>query len=128
MNLSTPNQKKREKKHTHTHTKHQITRIFNRIMSKTTPVASPSPPLRSVSRHQSPQSKQNASEISIHRKSAETICDSPTDFQMLATKSTDAYQDDEQFSSANCKETLFFVFSLARISMSEVHAFRRNMP
>lgn len=74
-------------------------------MSKITPVASPSPPLRSVSRHQSPQIKHTSSDSSTHRKSSELICDSPTDFQSLAAKSTDAYQDDEPF-SANCKDQM----------------------
>lgn len=83
-------------------------------MSRITPVASPSPPLRSASRHQtSPQLKSNFSDLSIHRKSSEPICESPTDFQLLTTKSTDAYQDEEQF-PANCKKQcisllLFFV-------------------
>lgn len=83
-------------------------------MSKITPVASPSPPLRSLSCHQSPQSKHNSSESSVHRKLSDTICESPTDFQLLATKTTDTYQDDEPF-SANRKETVFY---LAKSSMS----------
>lgn len=91
-------------------------------MSKISPVASPSPPLRSVSRHQSPQLKQSASEISIHRKSAETICESPTDFQMLATKSTDVYQDDEPF-SANCKKA----FPLLLAAKKEQQSMNENM-
>lgn len=79
-------------------------------MSRITPVATPSPPLRSVSRHQiSPQLKSNFPDLSIHRKSSELICESPTDFQLLATKSTDAYQDEEPF-PANCKKD-FFTFS-----------------
>lgn len=72
-------------------------------MSKITPVASPSPPLRSASRHQSPQIKHMSLDSLIHRKSSELICDSPTDFQSLATKSTDAYHDDEPF-TANSKK------------------------
>lgn len=75
-------------------------------MSKTTPVASPSPPLRSTSRHQSPQAKHNTSDSSMHRKSSDLICDSPTDFQSIAAKSTVVYQDDEAF-SANRKDLLF---------------------
>lgn len=73
-------------------------------MSKISPVSSPSPPLRSVGRHQSPQTKHTTSDSSTHRK-PELICDSPTDFQSLATKSNEAYQYDEQY-SANCKEQL----------------------
>lgn len=90
-------------------------------MSKITPVASPSPPLRSLSRHQSPQSKHNSSESSIHRKLSDTICESPTDFQLLATKTTDSYQDDEPF-SANSKKTVFY---LAKSLMSN-RIFRAN--
>lgn len=71
-------------------------------MSKITPTASPSPPLRSTSRHQSPHTK-NSLDSSTHRKSTELICDSPIDFQSPAIKSTEAYQDDEQFST-NRKE------------------------
>lgn len=82
-------------------------------MSRITPVASPSPPLRSASRHQtSPQLKSNFSDLSIHRKSTEPICESPTDFQLLTTKSTDAYQDEEHF-PANCKKNIHSFFSLA---------------
>lgn len=79
-------------------------------MSKTTPVASPSPPQQTASRHQSPQAKHNSSDLTLHRKTSELICDSPTDFQSLAAKSTDAYQDDEPF-TANRKENCFLLFS-----------------
>lgn len=71
-------------------------------MSKITPAATPSPPLRSSDRHQSPHTK-NSLDSSVHRKSTELICNSPIDFQSPATKSTEAYQDDEPF-SANRKE------------------------
>lgn len=88
-------------------------------MSRITPVASPSPPLRSASRHQtSPQSKSNFPDLSIHRKSSEPICESPTDFQILATKSTDAYQDEEHF-PANCKNNMLFICIQQKIDLNE---------
>lgn len=76
-------------------------------MSRLTPVASPSPPLRSASRHQtSPQLKSNYPDLTIHRKSSEPICESPSDFQLLSAKSTEAsYQDEDPF-PANCKTHL----------------------